>query len=268
MRNPLGWLERLLLYGPERSYRGTPEHLDMDYEDVFLETSDSIRIHSWLIRGPEKLVFLIFHGNGGNISVRLDQYRDLNNRLGASVLAVDYRGYGQSDGTPSEDGLYEDARTSLEYVNRELPDSKIVVFGRSLGSAVASNLAQNNPQIDALILEAGLSSIQQVMFEYSPWTKYSPVRFILRANYPTLEHVKNIRCPVLILHGTADSTVSHGNSKRIFAAANEPKQLELIEGGDHDFLDQVNPEKYYESITSFLQSYVQHDVSLKQISES
>ena len=107
-----------------------------------------------------------------------------------------------------------------------------------------------------------------MLFRSSPWTKYSPVRFIFRANYPTLEHVKNIRCPVLILHGTADSTVSHGNSERIFAAANEPKQLELIEGGDHDFLDQVNPEKYYESVTSFLQSYVQHDVSLKQTSES
>jgi len=256
VRNPLGWLERLLLYGPERSYRGTPAHLGMEYKDIFLETSDSVRIHSWLIRGPEKLVFLIFHGNGGNISVRLDQYRDLNERLGASVLAVDYRGYGQSDGSPSEGGLYEDARTALDYVRREFPDSTVVVFGRSLGSAVASNLAQNNPHVAALILEAGLASIKEVMFEYSPWTKYSPVRFILRANYPTLEHIKNVHCPVLILHGTADETVSHGNSERIFAAANEPKQLELIEGGDHDYLDQVNPSKYYELLDAFLRSSV------------
>ena len=104
---PFSRLERQLLFVPERSFRGTPEHVGLAFEDIFPVTSGGVKLHGWHIPGKStKVAWLIFHGNGGNISVRLDQYAEINRRYGASVVAIDYRGYGRSEGVPSETGFY------------------------------------------------------------------------------------------------------------------------------------------------------------------
>lgn len=271
IRNPFSWLERQTLFLPERSFRGTPEHVGLEFEDIFPVTSDGVKLHGWHMPaavgatgsvgsvgsdGSTGVVWLIFHGNGGNISVRLDQYQAIQQRYGASVVAIDYRGYGRSEGIPSEAGLYLDALAAYELAQQLHPGKKIVVFGRSLGGAVAAQLATVvNPA--AVVLEAAISSIPDVMREHASWTRYSPVRFIIRARFDTKAHVSKSSVPKLIFHGDSDQTVSHSSAERIFAAAREPKQIEIIPGGDHDGLDLVDPESYHGVLRGFL---VKHGV--------
>ena len=252
---PFSSLERRLLFVPERSFRGTPEHVGLAFEDIFPVTSDGVKLHGWHMPGEStKVVWLIFHGNGGNISVRLDQYAVIHQRYGASVVAIDYRGYGLSEGEPSETGLYADALAAYELVRELHPGKKIVVFGRSMGGAVAAQLATVTSSA-ALILEATLSSILDVTREQLPWTRYLPMRLLLRSRFDTAGYVSKSSVPKLIFHGDSDRTVPHTSSERVFAAARPPKKLHLISGGDHDGLDLVDPEGYHGILREFLNEH-------------
>jgi fermentation-respiration switch protein FrsA (DUF1100 family) len=254
--NPFAWLERKALFTPERSFRGNPEHVGLDYTDIFPATSDGVKLHGWHMPAgsPSAHVWLILHGNGGNISVRLDQYKAIRDRYGVSIVAIDYRGYGKSEGKPSEYGLYSDALAAYQLTQKLHPNSKIIVFGRSLGGAVASQLASVVTP-PALILEASISSMKEIVRERAPWTHYSPARFMVRSKFETASHVSNSSVPKLIIHGDSDQTVSFQHSERIFAAASEPKQLEIIPSGDHDGLDLVDPERYHSVVSEFLRDH-------------
>ncbi|MDA1278855.1 MAG: alpha/beta hydrolase [Chloroflexi bacterium] len=196
---------------PEHTFRGTPDHVGLGYEDIYPITVDEVTLHGWHIFGESDVVWLIFHGNGGNISVRLDQYVELHRRYEASIVAIDYRGYGRSHGTPSEHGLYADAFATYEFTRKLYPGRKIVVFGRSMGAAVAAQLASViSPE--ALVLEAPVSSIPEVMREHAPWTRFTPLRLMIRAKFDTARYVSIIPTPVLLFHGDSDSTVSFRNS--------------------------------------------------------
>ena len=237
---------------PERSFRGTPEHVGLVFEDIFPVASDGVRLHGWhMPGGSEDVVWLIFHGNGGNISVRLDQYAEIHRRYDASIFAIDYRGYGRSEGGPSETGFYADALAAYELVRELHPGKKIVVFGRSMGGAVAAQLATVTSPT-ALILEATLSSILDVTRDQAPWTRYLPMGLLLRSRFDTKGYVSRSSVPKLIFHGDSDRTVPHTSSERIFAAARPPKQLHLIPGGDHDGLDLVDPDGYHGVLRKFL----------------
>ena len=259
MKNPLLWLERQALFAPEKSLRGTPDHVGLEYDDVFPVTADRVKLHGWHIPGTSNTVWLIFHGNGGNISVRLDQYREIHRRYGASILAIDYRGYGRSEGSPSEAGFYTDALATFALARELHRAKKIVVFGRSMGGAVAAHLGSVVPEVevDALVLEASISSVPEVMRELAPWTRFTPVRFIIRSKFPTTRYVASRSTPLLVIHGDSDRTVSYKNAERIFEAASQPKQLEIIPGGDHDGLDLVDPQRYHLVLEEFLSG---HDV--------
>lgn len=254
--NPLAWLERKALFAPERSFRGNPEHVGLDYTDISPVTSDGVKLHGWHMPAGSAStpVWLILHGNGGNISVRLDQYKAIRDRYGASIVAIDYRGYGKSEGEPSEHGLYSDALAAYQLTKQLHPNSKIVAFGRSMGGAVASQLASVvTPTV--LILEASISSMKEIVRERAPWTHYSPARIMVRSKFETTSHVANSSVPKLIIHGDSDQTVSFRHSERIFAAASEPKQLEIIPNGDHDGLDLVDPERYHSIVNEFLRDH-------------
>jgi len=264
--NPFGWLERKVLFVPERSFRGNPGHVGLEYTDIFPvapsgpgRTTREVKLHGWHMpfessSGSPVPVWLILHGNGGNISVRLDQYKAIRDRYEASLVAIDYRGYGKSEGTPSEQGFYADALAAYELTQQLHPNSKIIVFGRSMGGAVAARLASVVAP-DALILEASISSMREIVRERAPWTHYSPVRFMVRSRFETTSYVANSSVPKLIFHGDSDRTVSYHHSQRIFAAASEPKQLEIIPNGDHDGLDLVNPDQYHSVVRDFLEMY-------------
>jgi uncharacterized protein len=255
MTNPFTWLERQVLFVPERSLRGTPEHVGLEYTDVFPVTADGVKLHGWHMPGGSAgAVWLIFHGNGGNVSVRLDQYQEIHRRYDASIIAIDYRGYGRSEGEPSEKGFYADALATLQLAKDLHPGKKIVVFGRSMGGPIAAQLASHtSPAV--LILEAAISSMPEIMRERAPWIRFTPIPLMFRTKLDTKGFVAGSSVPTLILHGDSDQTVSHQNAERIFKSAAEPKFLEIIPGGDHDELDLVDPERYHSAVRDFLAKY-------------
>ena len=255
LSNPLSWLERQVLFVPERALRGTPEHVGLKFDDVFPVTSDGVKLHGWNIPGPSPdVVWLIFHGNGENISVRLDQHQEIHHRYGASILAIDYRGYGRSEGVPSELGFYADALAAHKLATDLHPGKKIVLFGRSMGGPVAAQLASIK-QTATLILEAAISSIPDVVRERATWTRFLPVRFIIQPSFNSTKYMANLPVPTLVIHGDSDRTVSPANAERIYEAASDPKQLEIVPGGDHDGLDLVDPERYHLVLGDFLRKH-------------
>jgi len=233
---------------PERTLTMTPTDVGMDYQDVSIETSDGVTLHGWFIAGRSPKVLLFFHGNAGNISHRLDSIAQFQ-ELGLSVLIIDYRGYGQSTGRTTETGIYRDAEAAWRYLidDRGIEASDIVIFGRSLGGSVASRLASENQPL-ALIVESSFTSIPDIATELYPWL---PVRWLSHLSHATRDHVRDVRCPILIIHSRNDEIVPFHHGEAIFASANEPRTLMTIRGGHNDaFL--LDGRTYIEGLRAFL----------------
>ena len=233
---------------PGRALVMTPTDVGIDYQDVSIETTDGVTLHGWFITGRSSQVLLFFHGNAGNISHRLDsivQFQD----LGLSVFIVDYRGYGQSEGRTTEEGIYRDADAAWRYLieSRGVAANDIVIFGRSLGASVASRLAIQHQPL-ALILESSFTSVPDIAKDLYPWL---PVRWLSRLSHATRDYVQDVRCPVLVVHSRDDEIIPFHHGEAIFASANEPRTLLAIRGTHNDgFLrDERN---YIEGLRAFL----------------
>lgn len=250
-------IERRFVYLPERTLKGTPSHIGLKYEEVRFRAADGVRLHGWWVPGPARpdapAAWLFLHGNGGNISARLDQLLDIHRRIGASVFVFDYRGYGLSEGVPTEAGTLLDAQAALrELAERHSgPAAKVVYFGRSMGGAIAARLAVKRPP-GALILEAPPPSIPDMARLHLPWMRYSPLPMIMRTRYETKRHIRQVAAPLLVIQGDGDELVPARFGRRVFDAANEPKQWLLVPGAGHNFADRVSPEVYYSAIREFL----------------
>ena len=181
---------------PDRALVMTPTDVGMDYQDVSIETTDGVTLHGWFIAGRSTQVLLFFHGNAGNISHRLNSIAQLQD-LGLSVLIIDYRGYGQSEGRTTENGLYRDADAAWRYLieSRGVVASDIVIFGRSLGASVAAQLARQHQPL-ALILESSFTSVPDIAQDIYPWL---PVRWLSRLSHATRDYVRDVHCPVLVV---------------------------------------------------------------------
>jgi fermentation-respiration switch protein FrsA (DUF1100 family) len=209
-------------------------------------------LHGWFFpaetnsRRSDK-VFLICHGNAGNISHRLDTYALLL-RIGASVFAFDYRGYGRSTGRPSESGTYLDGQAALQWLfQRGFKTEDVILYGESLGGGIASELAMRAP-LGGLILVSSYTSIPALGQELFPWL---PVRWISTIKYDTLSKLPRIRVPLLIVHSKMDTLIGFHHAQRNFAAANEPKFLCEIDGDHNDALD-GSVEKLHKGITELV----------------
>ncbi len=237
------------VYFPTSALVTDPAAHGMAYEDVWLGTSDEVRLHGWFVPADEPRGTLLFlHGNAGNISHRIDSIR-IFRELGLSVLIIDYRGYGQSEGAPTEAGTYRDAEAALAYLRSErgIAADEVVVFGRSLGSAIAARLAATET-VGALILESAFTRAVDLAADLMPWL---PVRWILRFEYDTLDAVKSIHVPLLVIHSVGDEIVPFHHGRRIFETANEPKRFLEIQGGHNDgFLR--SKAAYIEGLSAFL----------------
>ena len=249
-----GVLDRFFLYFPERELTTTPSEAGLAYEDVSFTTEDGINLHGWFVPGRSDVTWLWFHGNAGNISSRLENLKQLHDSLGVNVFLFDYRGYGESQGTPSEEGLYLDAEAALEYLNsrEDVRSDRIVYFGRSLGGAVAVELAGHQPAY-GLILESPLPSVSFVARQAYPILPAGLVRRILRARYDALSKIAGVTAPVLILHGDEDDVVPLDAGRRLFEAAREPKQFHVIPGAGHNDTYIVGGEAYFALLASFLE---------------
>ena len=245
------FLQDRMLYLPNvpgRTLAMTPIDVGMDYQDVSIETADAVTLHGWFIVGRSSEVLLFFHGNAGNISHRLDSIRQFRN-LGLSVLIIDDRGYGQSGGRTTERGIYHDADAAWRYLteDRGISAGDIVIFGRSLGASAASWLAAKHQPL-ALIVESSFTSIPDIAQELYPWL---PARWLSRLSHATRDYVRDVRCPVLVVHSRDDEIIPLHHGEAIFASAHEPKTLLALRGTHNDaFLR--DERAYIEGIRTFL----------------
>lgn len=224
--------QRHLIYFPTRDYEGDPSEINLAYEDVTFRTADGVTLTGWFVPlGGADATVLFFHGNAGNISHRLHTI-DLLHRLGFAVFIIDYRGYGKSEGKPSEQGLYRDADAAWEYLTatRGVRPESIVLMGRSLGGAVAIDLAaRKSPGV--LVVESTFSTMAELAKLHYP---YFPIKLLLREKYDSIGQIGSVRCPVLILHGTGDELVPIDLGRSLFAAAPEPKEFIETPGGHNE----------------------------------
>ena len=245
-------LEEFLIYIPEKTLKGTPSHFGLEYSDLHLK-SDGTDIHAWWIPGPngcKPLTWIIFHGNGGNMSVRLDSFKALRERLGTSILALDYRGYGLSNGQPTEMGIHKDAISAARWA-QEHSEGHIVYHGVSLGGAVAARLAEEMPP-DALVVESAFTSLHNIMCRRVGFLDIIPKQARIRKMYNTAESLSRQKSPVLIMHGDRDSYVPFEMARSLFKAANEPKELVMLPDADHNRPDLTTGDLYYSTIARFL----------------
>ena len=241
-----------LLYYPNvagRALVASPADIGLSYEDVDLTTADGVRLHGWFVPAREaRGTLLFFHGNAGNISHRLDSIR-IFNRLGLDLFIIDYRGYGRSQGKPGEQGTYRDADAAWRYLveTRGADPARIVVFGRSLGAAIAAYLAAAQ-RPGALILESPFASIESMGKRLYP---FLPVRWLNRFGYQTDDYVSRVACPILVIHSRGDEIIPVAEGRAVFAAAREPKRWLEIRGGHNDgFL--VTGRAYVDGLDEFI----------------
>jgi fermentation-respiration switch protein FrsA (DUF1100 family) len=217
-----------MLYFPVRQVSRSPAAVGLDYEEVALVTADGLTLSAWFVPAEQRRGVLLFcHGNAGNISHRLDSIR-IFHQIGLDVLIFDYRGYGQSDGNPSEQGTYLDVEAAWSYLvtQRQVDPGDVVLFGRSLGGPVAAWLAQeHNP--GALILESTFTSAPDLGAKLYP---YVPVRLLLRYKYNTLSYLSEVRCPVLVVHSRDDELIPFQHGVDLYEAAPGPKSFLEIRG--------------------------------------
>lgn len=230
----------------------TPAQAGLDWEPVALRTSDDLTLDAWwLPHGQERATLLFFHGNAGNISHRLPSLEQFN-RLRLSVLIVDYRGYGRSEGKPSEAGTALDARAAWRWLREEQrrEAGDIVVQGRSLGAAVAAELAREETP-GAVILESPFRSVPLLASRLYP---FLPARWLARFDYATQDYVRDIAAPVLVIHSREDEIIPFEEGEAVYGAANEPKEMLVIEGG-HNTGFLVSEQAYLNGIDQFLSRY-------------
>jgi len=226
------FLQPRLLYRPVRDVSFTPTDLDLDFEEITFISDDGVALNGWFVPAPEaRLTVLFCHGNGGNIMHRLDSINLLHG-LGLSCFVFDYRGYGKSEGKPTEAGTYRDARAAYDWLTqtRHVPTEQIVILGRSLGGSVAAHLA-GRVQARGLVIECAFTSYPDIGARFYP---FMPVRFFARYRYNTRAHLAQVHCPVLVMHSRDDELVPFEFGERLFQAANEPKQFVELLGGHND----------------------------------
>lgn len=236
---------------PSRDLVSSPRDIGLDYRNVEFISADKVKLHGWYIPHPQpQATLLFFHGNAGNISHRLDSI-NIFHQLGLNVFIIDYRGYGNSEGEPTELGTYRDAEAAWHYLTHTLGEksSDIIVFGRSLGGAIASWLAtQHSPR--ALILESSFSSARSIGQHFYPML---PIEQIIRFNYDTQSHVEKTNCPVLIAHSPDDDIIPYAEGRKIFVAAGKQKTF-LEMRGDHNSGFLLSGDIYIDGLRQFIQS--------------
>ncbi|RLJ16615.1 alpha/beta hydrolase [bacterium endosymbiont of Escarpia laminata] len=242
---------RLLYYPnlPTRAIMATPDQVGLGFETIALTTDDGITLHGWFLPVEKpRATLLFFHGNAGNISHRLDSL-EIFHRLGLAVLIFDYRGFGRSEGRPTEAGNYRDAEAAWRLLTgqKKIPPEDILLFGRSLGAAVAARLASSHP-VRALILESAFTSVPDMAADLYPLL---PVRWLSRFQFDTKAYLESVTCPVLIVHSPDDEIIPFKHGQQLYQAARQPKRFLEI-GGSHNmgFLQSGN--SYREGLERFI----------------
>ena len=244
----LAFQERRLIFFPSRNLAAAPADFGLRAEELSITAADGVSLHGWWIQGPGDRVLIWYHGNAGNIGDRLHNARWFVDRLGVDVVLVDYRGYGRSRGTPDEDGVYLDGLAIYDAVAaRSVRADDIVLFGRSLGGAVAIETALLRPA-GALVLESVFRSVPALAREHY-WFVPSAV---IRTRMDNESKIRRVQAATLLLHGDRDSIVPLAHGRRLFELAASPARLHVIEGAGHNDTYLVGGEPYAEMWGAFL----------------
>lgn len=246
------------IFFPSSVIEFTPKAFNLKYQEVWIPVTASgkvEKIHGWWIPAakPNAKVLLYLHGNGTNIGANV-AHADRFHRMGFSVLIVDYRGYGLSEGSfPNETSVYLDAATAWDYLvkQRQIQPSDIFIYGHSLGGAIAINLALQQPEAAGLIVESSFSSIQNVVNLRGQFRLF-PVRFILNQRFDSINKVKDLQIPVLFIHGINDFVVPVTMSEQLYAAAPEPKQLLIVPNAGHNDVAEIAELQYFQIVKKFV----------------
>ena len=248
----LFWLaQRRIMYFPSHDVPPPAQVGLARAETVTFRTADGLILHGWFVPAPERgaTTLIVFNGNAGNRSYRTD----LAGRLAAQGLAVllfDYRGYGENSGSPTEEGLALDALAARNYVlsRADVTPSRVVYFGESLGSGVAVRLAVEHPAA-AVVLRSPFTSFVDVGRVHYGWL---PVGLLLRDRYASIDRIRQINSPLLVIAGSSDTIIPVGQSRRLFDTAREPKRLVIVEGADHNDESVAAGPEVVAAVASFL----------------
>lgn len=230
----LFFFQRSIIYVPSKQM-GTPQNYGLNKaNEVKLTTPDNIKIIAWhIFKDKNRPTLLYFHGNAGNLGDRAIKIQEFVNN-GFNVFALSYRGYGKSAGEPSEEGLYFDARTAIEYlINNNTPENKMVFYGESLGSGVAVQMATEYDPA-AIILEAPYTSLGDRGAELYP---YIPVKLLIQDTFNSKEKIGDVTTATLIFHGERDDVMPIEHGRKILELANEPKEAHFFEHYAHNDFD-------------------------------
>jgi fermentation-respiration switch protein FrsA (DUF1100 family) len=247
------WLcQRRLIYFPRSQDIPAVATILPGAEEIFFDTPDGLRLSGWFAPPTAtvaRATVLVFNGNAGDRSFRAPLAAALN-QAALSVLLFDYRGYGRNPGRPSEKGLLTDARTARAYVaaRDEVDAGRLVYFGESLGAAVAVSLALERPPA-ALVLRSPFTSLTDMGRLYYP---FLPINLLLRDRFDSLGQIEHLTCPVLIVAGDQDRIVPQNQSRRLYAAAREPKRFVLIRGADHNDFELLAGGQLLDEVTRFV----------------
>ena len=242
------------IFFPEKDIAQTPQSIGVPFTEQVFETRDGIKLHGWFMPQPRaRFTLLYLHGNAGNISDRIEQYRRWHH-MGLAVFAFDYRGYGMSQGVPDEAGLHEDARAAWTLLTETLhiPAERIIIAGRSLGASVAAQLA-SEVMPAGLALEAAFTSIPDLSVDQYPWL---PLRWFVKNKFDTEQALGELKAPLLLISAREDEIVPDWMAERLFAAAPGEKLRGKLPGGHNDF-DSVSPRSYLKLWRIWLDSLIQ-----------
>jgi fermentation-respiration switch protein FrsA (DUF1100 family) len=245
------FFQKNYIFFPSRDYKQAPEK---NIEEIFISTLDGERLHAWHMATPTATkTALFFHGNAGNLTdrtLRLDVFK----RLNLNALMIDYRGYGRSSGKiEKEADLYLDAQAAWNYLTQDkaVATKNIIIWGRSLGGTIAVDLAQGK-QVAALVLESTFVSIKEMVPGYM---RYLPIDLILRYRFLSVDKIKKVKSPVLIVHSKTDEIVPFEHGQRFYQDAPEPKQFLELKGG-HNTDVVLSYDKYLKGLENFFIEYI------------
>ena len=253
-------LDSQFIFFPDRDVTQTPADVGIHYEDAWFTAADGARLHGWFVPaagGESADTLLWFHGNAGNIGDRADNLLLLSRRLSVNVFIFDYRGYGNSNGKPSERGLYADGEAALAYLRArgDVDMTRLTLFGRSLGCAVAVELATRHP-VKAVILESPFTSIDAMARRMRDGlTALIPTSWLVRSKFDSLSKIGNIHSPIMLLHGDRDDIVPIEMAHELFVAANAPKRFYPIAGAGHNDTVSIGGDAYFDALKEFISEH-------------
>lgn len=258
-----------LIYMPSSVIEFTPDQLGLPYEDVWLPVGDSgLKLHGWWLPNPAATdVLLYLHGNGQNIGANIGQAQRYY-QSGFSVLLIDYRGYGRSQGKfPYEAQLYQDAEAAWNYlIQQNVKPQQIFLYGHSLGGAIAIDLAVRHPEAAGLIVEGTFTSMRDIAYLRREY-RLLPINWLLTQRFDSLRKIKSLQMPLLLIHGSEDLVVPASMSQILFEAATVPKQILIVPGAGHNNVAAVGDTQYFDAVRHF-RELVQQQQTLLESSPS